>query len=80
MKTTKKNHSNTFSCQPQPHFKRKFDWLAEHLTENTERQRTNHIFCASETQNQRYPGQSKKNTQCNKTHLIKIAYLKTIFI
>lgn len=42
-----------FSCQPQPHFKRKFDWFAEHLGENTEIERTNHIFCASETQKER---------------------------
>jgi transcription-repair coupling factor (superfamily II helicase) len=42
-----------FSCKPQPHFKRKFDWFAEHLIENTEQQRTNHIFCASETQKER---------------------------
>ncbi|MGB0280202.1 MAG: transcription-repair coupling factor [Flavobacteriaceae bacterium] len=51
--SAKKTHSLAFSCQPQPHFKRKFDWLAEHLTENTEQQRTNHIFCASETQKER---------------------------
>ena len=42
--TSKKTATLHFSCQPQPHFKRKFDWFAEHLTENTEKQRTNHIF------------------------------------
>ncbi len=50
---TEKTHSLVFSCQPQPHFKRKFDWLSEHLIENTEQQRVNHIFCASETQKER---------------------------
>ena len=45
--------SLVFSCQPQPHFKRKFDWFAEHLAENTAKQRTNHIFCATETQKER---------------------------
>ena len=49
------NSENTiaFNCQPQPHFKRKFDWFVEHLSENTDQQRTNHIFCASETQKER---------------------------
>ena len=49
------NSENTiaFRCQPQPHFKRKFDWFVEHLSENTDQQRTNHIFCASETQKER---------------------------
>jgi transcription-repair coupling factor (superfamily II helicase) len=47
------NTSLHFNCQPQPHFQRKFDWFAEHLAENTAQQRTNHIFCASETQKER---------------------------
>ena len=47
------NNSLVFNCQPQPLFERKFDWFAEHLTENTKQQRTNHIFCASETQKER---------------------------
>ena len=51
--TSKKNNKLNFSCQPQPHFKRKFDWFVEHLEENSEQQRTNHIFCASETQKER---------------------------
>ena len=50
---SEKDATIQFSCQPQPHFKRKFDWFAEHLTENNEKQRTNHIFCASETQKER---------------------------
>ena len=48
-----KSPSVVFDCQPQPHFKRKFDWLVTHLRENVEQQRVNHIFCASETQKER---------------------------
>ncbi len=42
-----------FNCQPQPYFQRKFDWFVEHLLQNTEQERSNHIFCASETQKER---------------------------
>ncbi len=42
-----------FDCQPQPHFKRKFDWLASHLSEHTAQKQANHIFCASTTQKER---------------------------
>ena len=48
-----KEASVVFDCQPQPHFKRKFDWLASHLTEHTAQKQANHIFCASTTQKER---------------------------
>jgi transcription-repair coupling factor (superfamily II helicase) len=51
--TSDEHASVVFDCAPQPHFKRKFDWLVTHLRENAEQQRVNHIFCASETQKKR---------------------------
>ncbi len=48
-----KENNIVFNCQPQPYFQRKFDWFVEHLNENAENQRTNHIFCASEAQKKR---------------------------
>lgn len=50
----KEAHHLTFDCQPQPSFHRNFDHIIDHLIDNKAQGISNHIFCSSPTQVDRF--------------------------
>lgn len=43
-----------FGFQPQPSFNKQFEWLFNHLSENTQQGISNHIFCTNASQAERF--------------------------